>query len=100
MINTNLNERIKYTNKGFSYIKVSPIENLNWGGFCICNGCDKQVLDEEMYLIFVLTDTYCKNCFKEWSKRQQFYSQEDIEYDLNLQNKHHLEWYKRHLERG
>ena len=92
-------DRIKYTDRGFSYVEVTPYENIKWGGFCICNGCNNDFENENMYLVYVLADTYCKECFNEWLERQKEYSQEDVEYDLHIQNGNDIEWYKYHLDR-
>lgn len=91
-------DRIQYTDRGFSYIEVTPQEIFNWGGICICNSCDKQILDDNMYLSFVLADTYCKDCWKKILRRQKRFSQEDVDYDLALQKENDVKWYKYHLE--
>lgn len=93
-----IESRIKETKEGFNYIEVTPEENLNWGGICICNGCGKQFLNENMKLVFVLADTYCKKCFKEWCYRKKNLTKEDIEHDLKIQNEMSLKWYKLHLD--
>lgn len=89
-----MNNKIKYTPQGFSYIDVTLDECLNWGGFGICNGCNK--IYENLKLIYVLQDTYCKNCFNNWLERTKKYPKEDIEEDLIIQNQFHLTWYKAH----
>ena len=96
----NIEERIKYTKDGFSYIEVSPIENIKWGGYCVCNGCNNSVLNRDMYLVFILNDTYCERCFNEWNNRETSLTPEEIEEDLKYQNKYHIEWYKWHLDRN
>ena len=48
--------KIEYTERGFNFVKVTPIQNVSWGGYCVCNGCNGQFIDEDMYLIFVLGD--------------------------------------------
>lgn len=90
-------DRIEYTPRGFSYIEVTPSEIFRWGGLCICNGCGKRKL-ENMNLCFVLTDTYCKECWDGILKRQQRFSQEDVDYDLKIQEENALNWYRYHLE--
>ena len=92
----NIEQRIKHTKEGFNYIKVSPIEIINWGGACICNSCGKQYI-EDMYFIFVLTDTYCEKCFNDWCNRNKNLTQEDIEYDLKIQKEMSHKWYNYHL---
>ena len=95
----NILDRINYTKEGFSYIKVSPLENIKWGGYCVCNGCNNQILNDDMYLIFILNDVYCKECFNRWISRKTTLTQEEIESDLKTQNSKHIEWYKYHLDR-
>lgn len=89
-----MNKKIKYTPQGFSYVDVTLDECLNWGGFGICDGCNQ--IHENLKLIYVLHDTYCKNCFNNWLERAKKYPKEDIEEDLIIQNKFHLDWYKLH----
>lgn len=95
----NIEDRVKYTERGFSYVEVTPQENMSWGGMCVCNSCNEQFTEENMYLSFVLADTYCKKCWENILKRQKTYSQEDVDYDLALQNRNHLDWYKYHLDK-
>lgn len=90
-----MKEKIKYTSQGFSYVDVKLKQIINWGGFGICINCNKPFC-LEMKLIFVLTDTMCPDCFNEWLERCKRMSKEDIEYDLNIQNQHHINWYKMH----
>lgn len=89
--------KIKYTDRGFNYVEVSPYENLSWGGCCICNSCGGQFVFDNMYLVFVLGDTYCKKCFNEWLVRARKYSQEDVDYDLKIQREKSFKWYKYYL---
>lgn len=89
--------KIEYTERGFDFVKVSPLDIINWGGFCVCNGCNGQFLEEDMYLVYVLGDCYCKKCFDEWVERSKSYSQEDVEEDLRFQKEHSFQWYKYHL---
>lgn len=90
-----MNEKIKHTPQGFSYVDVSLMECLKWGGAGICDGCGKGP-HLKLKLIYVLRDTYCEKCFNEWLERCKSYTKEDIEYDLNIQNKYHVNWYKAH----
>ena len=94
----NIEDRIKYTPQGFSYVEVSPIEVVSWGGECICNGCDRAILDDNMYLSFILTDTYCKDCWEDILKRQRRMPKEDRAHDLKIQIDQHLNWYRYHLD--
>lgn len=89
-----MKDKIKYTPQGFSYVDVTFEECINWGGACICDGCNK--MHENLKLIFILHDTYCDKCFNEWLERAKTYSKKDIEEDLIIQNKYHLNWYRYH----
>lgn len=89
-----MNEKIKYTPQGFSYIDITIFDCLSWGGLGICDGCGKP--HKELKLIYVLHDTYCNKCFDTWLKRSAKYSKEDIEYDLKIQKENHIKWYKYH----
>lgn len=95
----NIEERILYTPRGFSYIPVTPQENISWGGACICNSCGKQIVKENLNLCFVLSDTYCNACFDDFIKRQKEYTQEDVDHDLNFQKDKDVFWYKQLLDR-
>lgn len=88
---------IKYTPQGFSYIDVNYIDVLLWGGYGICNGCNRGPF-KHMKLVFVLGDTYCEECFNEWLERANKYAIEDIESDLQYQKAHHIDWYKYHIK--
>ena len=92
--------KLKYTPQGFSYVDVSLEQCLNWGGYGICNGCGKGPF-RHLKLVYVLTDTYCEDCFNEWLERAKTYSKEDIDYDLKVQNENnnHIRWYSYHLNR-
>jgi len=90
--------RIITDETGYNYVRVTPQEILNWGGYCICNGCNKQFLDEDMNLFFGCTDTYCDTCFDRMKQRWKTYSKEDIEYDIAIQKEESLNWYKYHLD--
>ena len=89
--------KIEYTDRGFNYVEVTPIQNVSWGGYCICNGCNGEFIHENMYLVFVLGDVYCKNCFNEWLERSKKYKQSDVDEDLRYQKEHSFQWYKYHL---
>ena len=89
--------KIEYTERGFNFVKVTPIQNVSWGGYCVCNGCNGQFINEDMYLVFVLGDCYCERCFKEWLERAKKYKQEDVNEDLRYQKEHSFQWYKYHL---
>lgn len=88
-------DRIQYTEEGFSYVEVTMKECINWGGWCICNGCNN--LSDDLKLVYILNDTYCPKCFEEWVERSKKYSKEDRDMDLALQNKHHKDWYSMHI---
>ena len=89
-------DRIKYTPEGFSYVDVTVEECIGWGGFCICNGCNR--ISSDLKLVYVLADTYCKECFEDWLRRCKSYKEDDIKYDLAHQKQHHIEWYKCHIK--
>ena len=93
-----IEKRIKETKVGYNYVIVTPQEILNWGGMCICDGCNKPFLTENMYLVWALTDTYCKSCFEKWKRRSLKYSKKDVNYDLSLQLGLSLRWYEYHLK--
>lgn len=91
-------KRIKVLDCGYNYVEVTPEEVLNWGGYCVCNGCNGQFLNKNMYLIYLLSDTYCEDCFKERIRSFNNMSHEDIDSDLELQNSDSIDWYKYHLD--
>ena len=95
--NMRTEDRIKYTPKGYSYIEITPSECLSWGGMCVCNGCNGQFLNENLYLVWGLSDVYCKKCFEDFIKRESEILQEDLESDLKLQKECHLDYYRAHL---
>ena len=80
--------KIEYTERGFNFVKVTPIQNVSWGGYCVCNGCNGQFINEDMYLVFVLGACYCERCFKKWLERSKKYRQEDMNEDLRYQKEH------------
>ena len=85
--------RIQHTPQGFSYVDVNLLEIINWGGIGICNSCGKGPF-LEMKLVYVLTDTYCKDCFDKWLERLAKIPKEDIKYDLKVQKDNDIKWYK------
>lgn len=91
-------KEIKHTPQGFSYVDVTLHEVINWGGYGICNSCGKGPF-KKLKLVYVLTDTYCEDCFNDFLERSKHMSKEDIEYDLNLQKDNDIRWYKAHLMR-
>ena len=99
MAEQELLERIKYTDRGFSYVEVTPQEVIDWGGYCICDHCNGQFENENMYLSFVLADTFCKDCWEHILERQKHSSQEDVDHDLAIQKENSLDWYRYHLDR-
>lgn len=90
--------RVKYTEQGFSYVEVTDFECFNWGGMCLCNHCNEQY--DKLYLVYVLNDTYCEECFNAFVERSKKSSQEDIEHDLWIQNENdeHLKWYSCYVD--
>ena len=100
MTKEELLNRIKYTERGFSYTIVTPQENFSWGGMCVCDHCNGEFTEEPMYLSYVLADTFCKDCWKDILERQNKYSQEDVDYDLQYENtEESLNWYRYHLDK-
>ena len=91
-----MNQKIKYTPQGFSYVDVTVEECIAWGGFCVCNGCNE--ICGDLKLIYVLNDTYCTRCFKEWVERSKNMDENDRKYDLALQNKNDKNWYSYHIK--
>lgn len=69
--------KLNYTKQGYSYVKCKKIDCLQWGGLAICDDCSK-IMQDDVYLIFVLGRAYCPECFKEWKDRakniQKIYS--------------------------
>lgn len=82
-------EKLNYTKQGYSYIKCSKEDCLNWGGMAICDNCSE--LMEEVYLIFILGRALCKKCFNEWIEHSKKYID-----DLKLQEENQVNWYKAH----
>lgn len=94
--------RILKDKSGYNYVRVTPEEIINWGGYCVCNGCNNQYINEDQNLVFILGDVYCDRCFNEIKDRWHNYtdiSKEDIEGDLGIQERESLEWYKYHLDK-
>ena len=90
--------KLKYTPQGFSYIDIGLDDCLRWGGMGICNSCGKGPF-KKLKLVYVLTDTYCENCFNEWLERSKNMSKQDVEHDLKIQDENHIRWYRYHLNR-
>lgn len=90
-----MENKIKYTPQGFSYVDVNLLEVIAWGGIGICNSCGHGPF-RHMKLIYVLGDTYCDKCFEHFLERSKNMSKPDIEYDLSLQKGNDINWYKRH----
>lgn len=80
--------KLNYTKQGYSYIKCTIEDCLDWGGLAICDDCSK-IMQDDVYLIFVLGRAYCPECFKEWKDRAKRYTE-----DLQLQEERQKQWYK------
>lgn len=80
--------KLNYTKQGYSYIKCTADDCFDWGGMAICDDCG-EIMEEDVYLIFILGRAYCKKCFNDWIKRAKRH-----EDDIRLQNERHLYWYK------
>ena len=80
--------KLLYTDKGYSYLICTKEECFKWGGMAICDSCGK-LMNNEVYLIYILGQAFCPNCFKEWTKESKRY-----EDDLYLQKQNHERWYQ------
>ena len=80
--------KLNYTKQGYSYIKCTIEDCLDWGGLAICDNCGKAIAGE-VYLIFVLGRAFCSECFKEWENRANRYTE-----DLQLQEERQKQWYR------
>lgn len=83
-------KKLQYTDKGYSYVKCTKEDCFNWGGMAICDSCGK-LMNEEVYLIYVLGQAFCTKCFKEWIKNSKRYEE-----DLRLQEQNQERWYQAH----
>ena len=81
--------KLNYTKNGYSYIKCTKEDCFRWGGYAVCDSCGKDM--EDCYLIFILAQAFCKNCFKDWLKNNKRYEE-----DLMIQNQNHIKWYEYH----
>ena len=82
--------KLNYTKQGYSYVKCTREDCLNWGGMAICDNCS-ELMEDEIYLIFILGRALCKKCFGEWLEHSKRYEE-----DLKIQEENHLRWYKAH----
>jgi len=83
-------KEILYTKQGYSYIKCNCRECYEWGGACICDSCGV-LMEKDVYLIYVLAQAFCEECFQEWKERAKRYDD-----DIKLQDRNHERWYKLH----
>ena len=81
-------KKLEYTDKGYSYIKCTKEDCLNWGGMSICDSCNSP-MNEEVYLIYILGQAYCSKCFKKWIGHSKKYKE-----DLYMQKQNQERWYK------
>lgn len=81
-------KKLEYTDKGYSYIKCAKEDCFNWGGLAICDSCG-ELMNEEVYLIYILGQAFCPKCFFEWIGRSKRYEE-----DLALQKQNHERWYR------
>lgn len=79
---------LNYTKAGYSYIKCTKEDCLEWGGAAICDNCNEE-MEGEVYLIFILARALCKECFEEWQERSVKYPE-----DIMLQNQNQERWYR------
>lgn len=82
--------KLEYTKQGYSYMQVTREDCFCWGGMSICDSCGKD-MNEEIYLIFVLGQAFCKECFEKWKNRAKI-----CEDDLYLQEQNQERWYMAH----
>lgn len=73
--------KLNYTKQGYSYVKCTKEDCLNWGGMAICDNCS-ELMEDEIYLIFILGRALCKKCFDEWLEHSKTYEE-----DLKLRKK-------------
>lgn len=71
--------------KGFHIIKMNRLEavcDCNFGidNVLICDDCNKECFDEELYYIAVLNMIFCKKCFEDWYNKAINYP-EDKKYE-------------------
>lgn len=85
-----MEKELEYTKQGYSYVKCTRQDCLEWGGLGICDSCG-ELMDEPVYLIFVLGQAFCQKCFDEWKNRTKRYEE-----DIVLQKQNHIRWYKFH----
>ncbi len=85
-----MEKQLQYTKQGYSYIKCNKQDCINWGGLGICDSCGK-IMNESIYLIFILNQAFCKKCFNDWIDRASRYEE-----DIELQKENHIKWYKIH----
>lgn len=80
-------KELLYTEQGYSYIKCKKEDCFNWGGLAICDSCGENI-EDDVYLIYILSQAFCPKCFKEWNQHSKRY-----ESDIQLQKKNHERWY-------
>ena len=81
-------KKVFYTKQGYSYVKCTKEESFSWGGAAICDSCGS-VMNDDIYLIYILASAYCPKCFEKWSNNATEY-----EDDIRLQNQMQNRWYK------
>ena len=70
--------KIEKTEKGFVIIKTTVTESYDWGGYGICDNCNKVTFDG--VLIPVLNMWFCEKCYKNWYEHAEYYP-EDKEFE-------------------
>lgn len=81
---------LHYTHTGYSYIKCDQEDCFRWGGYSVCDSCG-QLMQDDVYLIYILGQAFCPECFKEWVENSTRY-----EDDLKLQDRNQINWYTAH----
>lgn len=91
-----VSKRIKYAGE-LSYVEVSTLEVLLWGGYNVCDLCNEEI-HYRGYLIYLLNSCICEKCFREIESKYK--SRKVDEYDLKLQKENQISFYKYHLQGG
>ena len=88
-----MEDYLSKTPQGYTYLPVKRNHMLNWGGLAVCDYCNADM--EQGYLVYILNSCICPDCFNDWVKRAQTYTE-----DLNMQDEYQDEWYCHHINFG
>lgn len=75
--------KIVENKKGFKVIEVSMTECTIWGGYGICDICNKAI-GERGYYFAVLNWVMCEKCYNEWLERAENYPEDRQIEDANF----------------